>query len=642
MNEKTFSILEYQKIKDSIKELTASDLGKRLVDKLMPSTDIRAVKNMLLLTSEAKNILNSSSHVPLQGLYDISDLLRKLEKGGILQPSELVKVSSFLRGCKKIKKFMGTQDIIAPTLSSYALSITVFDEIEQEIESSIEGNRVSNKASNKLAKIRKNIETIENKIQAKLQDIVSSSKYKCYLQDFYVSRRNESFVIPVKSSYKNQIEGRVVDISSTGATVFMEPNQIMKYSKELNSLRVEEELEEYQVLATISGYIGLFIKEMTMNVEVMSEYDFAFAKGRYSNHISGIEPEISDNDYIKIASGKHPLLGDKAIPLEFEIGKDYRVLVITGPNTGGKTVALKTIGVLTLMVQSGIHVPVKRGSVFNIFEKILIDIGDSQSIQQSLSTFSGHMKNIINIINKSNHSTLVLVDEIGTGTDPSEGAALAAAILDEIYRNGAIIVATTHYGEIKDYANQHNEFKNGCMEFDPVTLAPLYSLSIGKAGNSNAFWISEKLGMRPRVLENAKKYMDSKMRDSIKVDFQIDDFKVKKPKKKVINSIQKQNKILSGDKSLCIGDMVTIMSSNEKGIVYELDDEQGNITLIVKGKHLKIKRKRVTKYISKDRLYPDGYDLNTVFVPWKKRKLEKDIERGAIKDAKEFNERVND
>jgi len=639
MLEKTLSILEYQSIKNSIKELTVSDLGKKLVDKLVPSTNIIAVKNMLTLTSEAKEIINTSSHVPLQGLYDISDLLSKVEKGGILNPSELVKVSSFLRGCKRMKKFMIGQEFYAPTLSNFAQSITIYDEIEQEIEASIEGNIVSSNASNKLSKIRRNIEIIENRIQAKLQDIISSTKYKGFLQDFYISKRGDSFVIPVKSSFKNQIEGRVVDISSTGSTVFIEPNQITKYSKELSNLKVDEEIEEYQILSSISGYIGMFLKEIKINLEVMSEYDFAFAKGRYSNLIDGIEPNISEDEYIKISSGKHPLLGDKAVPLEFEIGIDYRVLVITGPNTGGKTVALKTIGLLTLMVQSGIHVPVKTGSVFSIFEEILIDIGDNQSIEQSLSTFSGHISNIINIINKSRRSSLILIDEIGTGTDPSEGAALAAAILDEMYRNGAIIVATTHYGEIKDYASQHKDFKNGCMEFDPITLAPLYLLSIGKAGNSNALWISEKLGMRPRVLENAKKYLNDKRRYSSKVDYEIDNHSPIKHKRKSNSSYKSNKKIESDDNDLCIGDMVIISSSKEKGRIYKLEDEKGEITLLVKGKYIKINKKRVKKFISKEKLYPDGYELDTIFVPWKDRKIEKDLARGSIKSLKEYNKR---
>lgn len=500
---KAFDTLEYEKIKERLKEFTSSDLGKQRIDRLMPSTDMSAITNMLKITTEGKNILNISPHIPLHGLHDIKELISKIEIGGILYPNDLAKVSSFLRGCKKMKKFMIVHDFTAPILSSYRYSITDLSDIETEIESSIEGSRVSDNASTELSKIRKKISSMEEKIENKMQSILSSSKYKQYIQDFFVSKRKNRFVIPIKSSYKNQMEGTIVDASATGATVFLEPAAITKLTNELSILKSQEESEEYQILATISGYIALHIKEIKINLEVMAEYDYDFAKARYSNSIDAVEVRINNNDYIKIIGGKHPLLGENAIPLDFQIGKEYRTLVITGPNTGGKTVSLKTIGLLILMVQSGLHIPVNKESEIAIFDRILVDIGDKQSIEQSLSTFSGHMKNIIEIISKARYSTLILLDEIGTGTDPSEGAGLAAAILDELYRSGAITIASTHYGEIKDFAEQHQGFENGCMEFDTKTLGPLYKLSIGKAGKSNALWISERLGMRPKVLEKA-------------------------------------------------------------------------------------------------------------------------------------------
>ncbi len=639
---KAFETLEYGKIKEMIKEFTASDLGKKRIEKLTPSTDIDAISSMLDLTSEGKNILSKSPHIPLHGLHDIEELIAKIEMGGILYPIDLSKISSFLRGCRKTKKFMNNHDYTAPTLSSYRYNITELSEIETEIESSIEGSRVSDKASNELSKIRKKITIMEDRIESKMQSILSSAKYKQYIQDFFVSKRNNRFVIPIKSSYKNQMEGTIVEASATGATVFMEPSAITKLTNELSILKAQEESEEYQILATISGYIALHIKEIKINLEVMAEYDFVFAKAKYSNSINGIEVKINNNDYIKIVKGKHPLLGEEAIPLDFEIGKDYRTLVITGPNTGGKTVSLKTIGLLTMMVQSGLHIPAASGSEIAIFDRVLVDIGDKQSIEQSLSTFSGHMKNIIEIINKARYSTLILLDEIGTGTDPSEGAALAAAILDELYRNGAITIASTHYGEIKDYADQHQGFENGCMEFDPKTLSPLYKLSIGKAGRSNALWISERLGMRPRVLEKAREYIESRQNVGInKVKYEIDNTDLKLPKKKT-KAVQNKKDSGKDENRFRKGDSVIIGNTDEKGIVYEVDDEYGNVVVLVRNEYKTFHKKRLKLHIKREDLYPPGYDLDVVFVPYNKRRLEHDLRRGAVKNIDEFNERVGE
>ena len=638
---KSFETLEYGKIKEKLKEFTASDLGKKRIEKLVPSTDIKVITNTINQTSEAKNILTKSPHIPLHGLHDIQELISKIEKGGILYPNDLAKIASFLRGCRKMKKFMNSHDYTAPTLSSYRYSITEFSDIEAEIESSIEGSRVSDKASNELSKIRKKINSVEENIDMKMQNVLSSSKYKQYIQDFFVSKRNNRFVIPVKSSYKNQIPGTVVDASATGATVFIEPKAITKLTNELSILKSQQESEEYQILATISGYIALHIKQIKINLEVMAEYDFVFAKAKYSNSIDGVEVKVNNNDYIKIVRGKHPLLGKQAVPLNFEIGKDYRVLVITGPNTGGKTVSLKTIGLLTLMVQSGLHIPVNEESEIAVFDRILVDIGDKQSIEQSLSTFSGHMKNIIEIINKARYSTLILLDEIGTGTDPSEGASLATAILDELYRSGAITIASTHYGEIKDFADEHPGFENGCMEFDAATLSPLYKLSIGKAGKSNALWICERLGMRPKVIQRAKKYIESRQNIGInKFKYEIDNTELKIPRSKRKSKQNKKDKINDDKNELRKGDSVTIINTNEKGIVYKVDDEYGNVTVLINNQFSTIHRRRLKLHTKREDLYPCGYDLDTIFIPYKKRKLEHDLKRGSVKNVKEFRERI--
>lgn len=640
MNKNTLKVLEYEKIKENIKEFTVSSLGKMLVEKLQPSIDINIVRRMIDDTSEAKDILNSSNYIPLQGLHDINETLIKVEKGMVLRSEELIKVSDFLRGSRKMKKFMKSQVIIAPTLSSYSESITEINDIEDEINSTIEGNRVSDKASANLDKIRKKILSLEAKIEQKLNSILSSSKYKSYLQDFYVSKRNERYVIPVKSSYKNMISGNVIDTSSTGSTVFIEPSSINKLCNELTSLKIEEEREEYQILATLTGDINNYYREININVEAMAEYDFVFAKAKYSNKIGGVHVKINEEDYINLINARHPLLEDKPVPLNFEIGEGFRNIIITGPNTGGKTIVLKTVGLLTLMAQSGLHIPAESGSNICVFNKIFADIGDNQSIEQSLSTFSGHIKNIVNIINKSSISTLVLLDEIGTGTDPQEGAGLAAAILEEFYNLGAITLATTHYGEIKEFAAKHEGFQNACMEFDKNTLKPLYKLTIGKGGKSNALWISEKMGMKESVLINAKKYISKENIRNINVDesnFKKFDKSLNK-KKKTKNSFVKNNENTVFE----VGDSIKILNTDEYGIVYKLEDSYGDIVVLIKGEYRKINKKRVVLHIKGKDLYPEGYDLDIIFVPYKKRKFEKDIKRGSIKNNKKCKAIVNE
>lgn len=640
MNNNTLKVLEYEKIKENLNEFTVSNLGKMLVEKLKPSIDINIVRRMLNDTSEAKNILNSSNYIPLQGLHDINETLIKVDKGMVLRPDELIKVSDFLRGSRKMKKFMKSQEIVAPTLSSYCESITEINDIEDEINSNIEGNRVSDKASTNLDKIRKKILSLEAKIEQKLNSILSSSKYNSYLQDFYVSKRNERYVIPVKSSYKNMISGSVIDTSSTGSTVFIEPGSINRLSNELTSLRIEEEREEYQILATLTGDINNYYREINVNVEAMAEFDFVFAKAKYSNEIGGVHVNVNEEDYINLINSRHPLLKDKPVPLNFEIGKGFRNIIITGPNTGGKTIVLKTVGLLTLMAQSGLHIPAESGSNICVFDRIFADIGDNQSIEQSLSTFSGHIKNIVNIINNSSISTLVLLDEIGTGTDPQEGAGLAASILEEFYNLGAITLATTHYGEIKEFASKHEGFQNACMEFDQNTLKPLYKLTIGKGGKSNALWISEKMGMKESVLINAKKYISKENIKNINVDesnFKKFNKNLKK-KKKTKNSCVKNNE----DTVFEVGDSIKILNTDEYGIVYKLEDSYGDIIVLIKGEYRKINKKRVVLHIKGKDLYPEGYDLDIIFVPYKKRKFEKDIKRGAIKNNKKGKAIVNE
>ncbi|ENQ3077094.1 endonuclease MutS2 [Bacillus cereus] len=628
MNTMTFEKLQYNELKEIVKSYCVSGLGKQLLDKLQPSSNIKVVKNRLNETTEAKAILNTESHVPLVGISNIENIIGKLEKGMILEPAELVSVSDFLRGCRKIKGFMLSKTFFAPVLSSYAYSMAEFKNIEEEIHFSIKGNRVDSAASKELKRIRNQIETTEEKIGDRLNKFLKSSANKEYIQEFFISKKDDRYTIPIKASYKNQVAGTMVEMSSKGSTVFMEPAVISKLSGELASLKAEEAIEEYQILATLSGMIFENVHDININIELISQYDMIFAKAKFSKSIDGIAPKLNSHGYIKLVACKHPLLQGEIVPLHFEIGKEYRSLVITGPNAGGKTIVLKTIGLLTLATMSGFHIHGNEETEIALFDFIFVDIGDNQSIENALSTFSSHMKNISEIMRISNNNTLLLFDEIGSGTEPNEGAALAIAILEEFYQMGCITVATTHYGEIKRFSEIHSDFMNAAMQFNNETLEPMYRLMIGESGDSNALWISRKMNLRERVLERAQCYMENK-------DYNLELVKENKIKNPEVNAV-KTKEIYEYE----IGDKVTLLDHNDSGIVYKTKDSFNNIVVLYKEEFIEVNCKRIILELKAAELYPEGYDLNTLFVSYKERKLQHDIERGSKKALRKIQKEI--
>lgn len=623
MNNNTFEKLQYNELKEIIKSYCISGLGKELIDKLEPSSNLKVVNKRLNETSEGRSILSISSYIPLDGISNIKNLIKSIEKGLILDPQELVAVGDFLRGCRKIKGFMEKKSDYAKTLSEYSNSITVLLNIEEEIENSIRGSLIDSNASKELKRIRRHIENCEEKIKEKLEKFLKSSANKNYIQEFFISKRNDRFTIPIKASYKNQVEGNVIEVSSKGSTVFIEPSTISKYTLELTTLKAEESIEEYRILSELSNLVYENINKIKINIEVVAEYDMIFAKAKYSKAIDGIKPKLNNHGYIKIIEGKHPLLKGNVVPLDFEIGKDYRSLIITGPNAGGKTVVLKTIGLISLAVQSGFHINANEKSEISIFEKVFVDIGDNQSIENSLSTFSSHIKNLSEIIRECNKSTLILCDEIGSGTEPNEGAGLAIAILEEFYKKGCITVATTHYGEIKNFAEKHEDFENSAMQFESSTLEPLYRLLIGKVGESNALWISRKMGISENILQRAKDYIERR-------EYNLEKVNERKVRKKHMDEEElKLEKI-----DFNVGDRVILLDFDENAIVYKPRNKYNILTVFFRKEFIEVSVNRVILEIRAEELYPEGYDINSLFVEFKERKLEKDIKRGSKKALK--------
>lgn len=624
----TFEKLQYNELKEIVKSYCVSGLGKQLLNKLEPSTSIKVVKNRLNETTEARAILDAEGHVPFFGISNIDSTIQKLEKGMILDPTELVSVSDFLRGCRKVKKFMLDKEFFAPVLASYANSMSEFKSVEEEINFSIKGNSIDSAASKELKRIQNNIDSVEGKIKERLSKFLNSSANKKYIQEFFISKKDDRYTIPVKASYKNQVAGTIVEVSSKGSTVFIEPNTVTKLNVELASLKAEEAMEEYQILATLSGMILEDIYNIKINMELISQYDMVFAKAKFSKHIGGIEPKLNDYGYVKLVHCKHPLLAGEVVPLHFEIGPNYRSLIITGPNAGGKTIVLKTIGLLTLATMSGLHIAGDKETEIAVFENIFVDIGDNQSIENALSTFSSHMKNLSEIMRVSNNNTLLLFDEIGSGTEPNEGAALAISILEEFYHMGCTTVATTHYGEIKRFSEMHSDFMNAAMQFNSETLEPMYKLMIGKSGESNALWISRKMNVRENVLQRAKGYMENK---EYRLE-RVNESRLRKPKI-VKEKAEEKDEYKKGDR-------VKLLDYDDFGIVYKEKDNFFNIVVFYNAQFIEVNVKRISLEVQAKELYPEGYDLDTLFVDYKERKMQHDIERGSKKALRKIQKEI--
>lgn len=623
MNNNTLVKLHYNQLKEIVKSYCVSGLGKELIDKLQPSNNIKQVNRMLDETSEGRRLLDASYTIPLKGIFNINPLISKMEKGAALEVSDLITISNFLRGCGKVKLFIKDKEGYAPTLCAYGESITELNYIEEEIESCIKGSAIDSNASKELKRIRRHIEDCEAKIKDKLDKFLKSNANKEAIQEFFISQRNGKYTIPIKAAFKNQIQGSIVEVSSKGTTVFIEPSSISKHTSELSILKTEEAVEEYRILATLTELVYERIKEIKINIEVISEYDMIFAKAKYSKDINGIKPKINGVGYINIVNGKYPLI-EKGVPLNFSIGKDYRTLIITGPNAGGKTVVLKTVGLLTLGIQSGFHISAEAGTEMAVFDDIFVDIGDDQSVENALSTFSSHAKNLGSILKEASKNSLLIFDEIGSGTEPNEGAALAISILEEFYLKGCITIASTHYGEIKNFSQNHPHFQNAAMEFQKDTLEPLYKLNIGKSGDSNALYIAKKMGISDKVIERTRKYIKTK-------DYNyelIADSKLPKQ-----NEENEEHQVQYYYKQ---GDRVTLLDYNKPGIVYKEVDELNNIIVLYNNNFIEVNYKRLKLENTAEELYPEGYDMNQLFVSYKDRKLDHDIERGSKKALKKI------
>lgn len=512
MNERVLNTLEYNKILDRLEEHASSSLGKEKVRALYPFTHIDEVVAALVATEEGATVLRLKGLVPLGGIHDVRAFAKRASIGGILAPKDLLDLADTISGGRKLKNFLLAlcDDQPLPTIEGLANQIDGLRNLESEILACIDDHgEVLDGASSTLKRLRQEIRSIESNVRQKLDHMIRSSSNQKMLQEAVVTIRNDRYVIPVKQEYRANFGGLVHDQSASGATLFIEPQAVVQLNNQLREAKIKEEREIEKILRELTSQVAIVADAIITNVEALAELDFIFAKAKYAHAIRATKPILNDRRYIRIKRGRHPLISiDVVVPIDVELGGAYSMLMITGPNTGGKTVTLKTIGLITLMAQSGLFVPCNEESEIAIFDAIYADIGDEQSIEQSLSTFSSHMTNIIRILSEMNHNSMVLLDELGAGTDPTEGAALAMAILDHMHRMGARVVATTHYSELKAYAYNRENVINASVEFDVETLSPTYRLLVGVPGRSNAFAIAGRLGLDPALIEKAKLHVD--------------------------------------------------------------------------------------------------------------------------------------
>lgn len=507
MNSKVLSILEFDKIRDRLAEFASSPLGKDLCLSLTPNTDLDTIKTQQSETKDALSRLFKKDNISFGNNKLIVPSLKSLDIGATLSSLELLKIASFLDNVNRIKSYGRKERTDQPddSLTNYFEELQPLTQVCEEIQRCIlSEDEISDDASSNLKHIRKSIAAINDKIHSQLVSMVNGT-YRTYLQDAVITQRDGRYCIPVKSEYKNQVPGIVHDQSATGSTLFIEPTAIVNLNNQIRELMLEEKKEIEIILATLSASVGMYSKEIAHNQEIMTTLDFIFAKGRLAMEQNASEPVFNCEHIINIRKGRHPLLNKKnVVPIDIRLGEDFDLLIVTGPNTGGKTVSLKTIGLLTLMGQAGLHIPAGDRSKLSIFNEIYADIGDEQSIEQSLSTFSSHMTNIVKILHSADENSLCLFDELGAGTDPTEGAALAIAILNYLHDRGIRTMATTHYSELKVYALSTPFVENACCEFSVETLSPTYHLLIGIPGKSNAFAISKRLGLGDDIIASAK------------------------------------------------------------------------------------------------------------------------------------------
>lgn len=652
--------LEFDQILQQLAYHALSDKTKQRCLNLVPSLNESEVKRRIDETTQAKRVIEQVGTPPIPSMADLQKVISMISIDAMLVPEQITCIALFLASCRRMKTYLKKAEMTDTDIAWYGAALDELPELENEIEQTIRNGIVDDKASASLSAIRRQISITTDRIKEKLNALLRNNK--SWFSESFVSERNGHYTLPVKRECRKHVTGIVIDTSQTGGTCFIEPASVGKLQTELAELQIEEENEVRRILYTLTALISDDLPTITRNIDTLETLDFLFAKAKLSLSMNGEPIAINRTKEICLINAKHPLLDPAtAVPLNFAIGLDSIGVVITGPNTGGKTVALKTVGLLSLMIQSGLHIPADKQSSICMRNLVLCDIGDGQSITENLSTFSSHMKNIIEILDQANHESLVLLDELGSGTDPTEGMGIAVAVLDELCAKQCLFVITSHYPEIKDYAEANPNLVNARMAFDKESLLPLYRLEIGRAGESCALYIAKKLGMQPHILARAHKaaYGEPTSSSTVnpatnssssskinlasnpKIDSAATDYFEQLPismppaqsstatprvEYQKMDAAQKSEKQRRSD-TFQIGDSVLVFPQKEIGIVYARSNHKGEIGVQVKGDKKLINHKRIKLHIPADELYPDDYDLSIVFDTVENRKANKRMQK---------------
>lgn len=611
-------ILEFGRIKEMLVERAVTRVAKERLLKLAPILNEAVLRQAMKETTEAVKILNVCKNPHLVDAEEIKGMLVIAEKEGMLHPRQLEKIAAFTSSSRRLKAYLKNAERTQMQLAFCGQQIEGLDKIFDEINRCIRGSEIDDHASKLLVSIRNQQAKIRSEIQTKLEGQLKAKK--AWFTDCFISMKNGHYTLPVKKEYKHQVAGSIITISGTGETCFIEPVAVIKLTEQSEQLRYEEEAEIGRILYELTALVYEYRYEIIKNIEIMEALDFIFAKGKLSIFMDAREPEVVMERVIRITKGRHPLIEKEVcVPIDFSMGEELRGIIITGPNTGGKTVTLKLVGLFSVMAQSGLHLPCEEAKLC-MHSNVLCEIGDGQSIDQNLSTFSAHITNTIAILQRTQRDSLVLLDEVGSGTDPEEGMGLAIAILERLRQKGCLFVATTHYVEVKTYAHETEHLSNARMTFDQDTLKPLYQLVIGEAGESCAFDIAKRLGFPEELLAFAKSIVCGEHRAL--------ESKSEKPcNLPRLVATEKKRVLCKHAASFGMGDSVMVYPQHVIGVVYRPSNEHGDLIVQVQGKKRKINHKRIKLIAPASQLYPEGYDFSIIFNSVTHRKISHQMER---------------
>ena len=619
MNKLNKDELGFNRVKELVANHAITPEAKKAIIAMQPKTSINAVTQLLNETAEMLGILRQGKHIPFVSSDSLKPILQKVNKGLILSVDELEKVADFIRVNRLLKRFLSKQG--TPILNSYAEEIGILDNLEEAIYQKIEHGQVSNNADKDLAKLRIQVKKLNHDIKDSLQHFLTGKKYQIALQDKLVVEKAGHFTLPVKASYRNLFPGQIIDVSNHGKTVYIEPNKAAKLIEQKGKFQSQITAIEFQILGMLTAEVFENLPTIKQNMQIIIAIDVILARAKYSLIVAGVRPDLNAENRLILNCMRHPLLTNP-IPLSVKIGQTTRGLIITGPNAGGKTITIKTIALSVLMAELGLFLPAKRCDI-PICDHVFSLIGDQQDIDNSLSTFSGEMVKIAQIVKQAQKYSLIVLDELGSGTDPNEGSALAVAVLQELQLRGCLVIATTHYSTIKDFSVKSPAFMTASMDFDLEKLQPTYRLIMNQAGESRALWIAKRSGMSEPVLASAKKILETG-------EFPLKESSVTF-KKEIDRKDTKKLKLHKGD-------IVFVGNLNKEAIFYQKAKTANKIIVFVDRDFLEVPIKRVKLRRKAQDLYPAGYNLDLLFVKdWQQYKLNKDLDRGSKKAWKKFN-----